>query len=84
MSKYAPIDPKYAEAMNRLAADLDNYFNGDLETREVGFFLAVFPFGDTTQFNYISNARREDIICALKELTARFQGQPESNSEEVH
>jgi hypothetical protein len=38
----------------------------------------VFPFADFDgRANYISNAKREDIVVLLKEQLARFQGQPE-------
>jgi hypothetical protein len=38
----------------------------------------VFPFDSFDgRANYISNARREDVIVLLKEQLARFEGQPE-------
>lgn len=50
------------------------------ELRNVGFVLMVFPFGEHKggRFNYISNgADRKDIVCLMKEMIARFEGQPE-------
>jgi hypothetical protein len=38
----------------------------------------VSAFSEQPEFcNYISNARREDVIMLLKEQLARFEGQPE-------
>ncbi len=77
------IEPKYHDAMNRLAPVIDEFFNGDRkgEDREVGFFLGVFNFrdgGQDARFNYISNADRKDIIILLKEMTAKFEGQADN------
>ena len=77
----APIDPRFYEAMNALAPKLDEFFNGDRgKARKVGFFLGVFNFdggAEGGRFNYISNADRADIIVLLKEMTAKFEGQPD-------
>jgi len=39
----------------------------------------MFPFDtpEGARTNYISNADRRDIVVALKEIVARFEGQPE-------
>jgi len=77
----APIQKEYYEEMNALANGIDEIFNGDAkgDKRETGFVLMVFPFGSNDgRCNYISNgANREDIVCLMKEMIARFQGQPE-------
>lgn len=78
----APIDTAYRVQMNNLAASLDKAFNGDKrgKDRSTGFVLLMFPF-DTVEgarTNYISNADRRDIVVALKEIVARFEGQPET------
>lgn len=62
-----------------LAAGIDILLNGDgpKEERANGFVLLVFPFGEAEgqRTNYVSNCRRKDIIAALKEVVARFEGQ---------
>lgn len=78
----APVQKKYREDMNKLAATLDKIFNGDLKgaARKTGFVLLVFPFNDVgegARANYISNAERADVIVMLKEQLARFEGQAE-------
>jgi hypothetical protein len=78
----APIEQKYHQDMNALAGALDLMFNGDAKgaARETGFVLMVFPFGETVtgRCNYISNgADRRDIVTLMKEMIARFEGQPE-------
>lgn len=83
MSKHPDeqIVAEYRELMNGLARQLDYMFNKGLsgEQRETGFVLLVFPFGDagSGRINYISNGNRSDIVTALKEIVARFEGQPE-------
>ena len=76
----APIEPEYIEKMNALAHVLDTLFNGELKgpDRKTGFCLMVFSFGDGPgRANYISNAKRDDVVTLLKEQLARFEGQPE-------
>jgi hypothetical protein len=76
----APIEQAYREKMNQLAHALDSVLNDGAtgDDRKTGFCLMVFPFADFDgRANYISNAKREDIVVLLKEQLARFQGQPE-------
>lgn len=77
----APIEQKYYEKMQKLARYLDRRFNGDAKgpNRKTGFVLMVFPFeGFDGRCNYISNgADRTDIVVLMKEMIARFEGQPE-------
>lgn len=78
----APIQPKYHDLMNSVARGLDDVFNGDAKgaERETGFVLLVFPFGDAdgSRCNFISNgADRRDVVTLMKEMIARFEGQPE-------
>lgn len=79
-----PIMEKHREEMNELAAILDIYFNGTTRgpSRKTGFILMVFPFGDLEEshprVNYISNgADRKDVVTLMREMIARFEGQPE-------
>jgi hypothetical protein len=75
----APIQQPYKDAMNKLAHVLDNYFNASGK-KQTGFCLMVFPFeGHGGRCNYISNARRSDIVVLLKEQLARFEGMPETS-----
>jgi hypothetical protein len=78
----APIEPKHIEMMNVLAHALDKAFNGERskgEARKTGFVLMVFDYGDHSgRCNYISNgADRKDVVTLMKEMIARFEGQPE-------
>jgi len=80
-----PIQPDLIEAMNGVAKGLDEIFNGQTkgEDRKTGFVLMVFPFnelepGGKGRCNYISNgADRKDIVVLMREMIARFEGQPE-------
>lgn len=83
----APIEESQREAMIVVARTLDDFFNkddakGKIEERKVGFVLLVFPFGDGTpelnRCNFISNgADRQDVVTLMREMIARFEGQPE-------
>jgi hypothetical protein len=80
----APIEPRLYELMNAIARGLDDVLNGDKKgkDRPNGFVLMVYPFenlahGDA-RCNYISNgADRKDVVALMKEMIARFEGQPE-------
>jgi len=66
------------ELMRAMAASLDEVLNGSSKPKKNGFVLLVFPFEgpEGQRTNYVSNGKREDIIVALKEIVARFEGQP--------
>jgi hypothetical protein len=77
----APIEDEYMRMMNTIAHVLDEGFNGLAkgDDRKTGFVLMVFPYGDHSgRCNYISNgADRKDVVTLMKEMIARFEGQPE-------
>lgn len=78
----APISAEYRRSMNAIAHALDEMFNGDKKgaDRPTGFVLLVFPFGDVNRprCNFISNgADRKMVVTLMKEMIARFEGQPE-------
>lgn len=76
-----PIELAYAEVMKDLGRDLNYIFNGEVkgDERKTGFVLLVFPFGEVTgRCNFISNgANRTDLVCLMKEMIAKFEGQPD-------
>lgn len=73
------ISIEYRATMNRVAKSIDTSLNGAAVggDRKVGFVLLTFPFDgpDNARTNYISNADRKDIVVAMKEIVARFEGQ---------
>lgn len=77
----APIEAEYQEKMEAVARAVDGFFNGEAKgaDRKIGFVLMVFPFGDTTgRCNYMSNgADRNDVVTLMREMIAKFTGQPE-------
>jgi hypothetical protein len=68
------------EFMQSIARGLDTILNGDeaQSPTRMGFVLLLFPFDQVegSRTNYVSNCDRRDIIAALKEVTARFEGSP--------
>lgn len=68
------------QLLQSIAGGLDSILNGEQRSKKNGFVLLVFPFDgpDNARTNYVSNAKREDIVIALKEIVSRFEGQPET------
>ena len=62
--------------MQDAARLVDALINPPTGKRENGFVLLVFPFDHPAgaRTNYVSNAERADMIVALKEILARFEG----------
>lgn len=75
--KRDPISPEYLAAMNEMAGIIDHGFNGSGK-KKVGFALLTYNFAEnikgTGRVNYIGNGKREDVLVALKELVARWEG----------
>lgn len=69
------------EIMRGVAKAMDQALNCSNGKKENGFVILIFPFDapEGARVNYVSNADRRDIVAALKEITARFEGQPLSS-----
>jgi hypothetical protein len=68
------------EIMQELAKAIDLCLNGQEDPKRNGFCLFIFPFdgiGASTNANYVSNTKRDDVRSALKEVLARWEGQLE-------
>jgi hypothetical protein len=78
MSDHQPIQPETSEIMNALAQAIDKALNGkELTNRKWGFALLVYPFGEAPhqdRMNYIGSGARANVLVALKELVARWEG----------
>ena len=73
-----PISDRYKREMNTLAHVLDEHFNDVEQPKHTCFVLLVTEFNNMAgRVNYISNGQRKDIVVMLKEVLARFEGQPE-------
>jgi hypothetical protein len=70
------------DPMQVMAKAIDTALNGHtLPLRFHGFVLLVFPFdggADGTMVNYVANCDRKDMIVAMKEMVARFEGQAQT------
>lgn len=65
------IEPRVAAQMRGVGRAIE----AALEGTGYGYTLLVWPIGDADgRMNYISNGAREDMIAALKELVANFEG----------
>jgi hypothetical protein len=65
-----------AEAMRQLGRKIKDMIPG------LGFALIVFEFHKPGLSNYLSNARREDMIKALEETLARWKSNEEYKTPE--
>jgi hypothetical protein len=77
----APVEAQYHDQMTAIVRVLDEMLNMGKRgaARETGFVLMVFPFGSHDgRCNYMSNgADRKDVTTLMREMIARFEGQPE-------
>src|SRR5215468_10919793 len=78
----APIQKEVHEKMKAIMQALDEFVNDGIkgEARPWGFIVMMFPYGDHEgRCNYMSNgADRRDVVALMKEMIARFEGQPET------
>jgi hypothetical protein len=75
---------KAAKAMQAMARILDEILNGKgtpKDQRQYGFSLLVYPFDhiDQSHINYIGSGERSDVLTALKELVARWEGRAQDH-----
>ena len=79
----APIQADYHEKMTAIMQAIDEFLNDGVkgDARKTGIIVMMFPYGDTTgRCNYMSNgADRRDVVNLMKEMIARFEGQPETS-----
>lgn len=78
----APLEEEYRASLTAIVQGLDEILNGQIggPGRKTGFVIMLFPFGETGtgRCNYVSNgADRRDVVTLMKEMIARFEGQPE-------
>jgi len=76
-----PIEGKFQDQMIAIMKTLDEFINPGQKApnKDVAIVLMMFNYGDGPgRCNYISNgASRQDIVTLMKEMIARFEGQPE-------
>lgn len=76
-----PIEGKFHEQMVNIMKTLDELMNPGQKApnKDVGIVIMMFPYGNVEgRCNYMSNgADRRDIVTLMKEMIARFEGQPE-------
>jgi hypothetical protein len=65
--------------LNALAEAVDTMLNGNktpAREKPYGFALLVYPVGhlDQGHINYIGTGDRKEVLAALKEITARWEG----------
>ena len=80
MTTHEEIQDEFRIFMNELARMIDEICQ-DTFGRKIGFALLMFEFDDMAKgptgegrINYLSNASRDDMRTALKELLARWEG----------
>lgn len=67
-------DIERKKKFNQFAQALDKVLEKDIYGQRMGFIVIAFPFGEIDgRADYISNAKREDMIKFLKETVDRFE-----------
>lgn len=66
--------PKPVEELEEIARDIGRVIGGAVPPG-VGFALLVFDFGTQGTISYLSNARRDDMIAALKNLIVNLEAE---------
>ena len=78
MLEQEPIEPALKKLMNDIAKILAGAMNAAARDTGHKYGFALLMFGlegdETTRMNYISNAKREDMLAALREFIARNEG----------
>jgi len=72
MSTHQPIQKEHEDRMMAIGQVIEEIF--DMKNQNLGFALLIFDLEAPGRMNYASNGCREDMLCALKELIARFEG----------
>jgi len=78
-----PIEEPMRKVMNNIGRLLAGAIDEAAAVihRKYGFALFVFPLDDVDgRMNYVSNARREDMLAAIKEFIARNEGRYEERT----
>ena len=65
---HQPIEPHHYQAMLGLGQAIKELFP------DRGWCILMFDWQQPNRMNYLSNARRQDMIAALKEFIARAEG----------
>lgn len=69
----AQTDVIHPDAMEELARTLDAVLPELTSSgKRLGFAVLVFDFGDGGNMQWCSNAKREDMIAALRELLGKW------------
>jgi hypothetical protein len=71
----APADAAIQREMMAVARTIDMWLKDRTAPVPWGFIIMMFPLDDHEgRCNYMSNAKREDIVVLLKEQIRRFEG----------
>jgi hypothetical protein len=68
-----PVEAHLARELNALGHVTKEWIEESFGKDKIGFVILMFQFGEGGRMNYLSNARREDIIKALEELLENFK-----------
>lgn len=68
-SSRGPVEPEIESDMKDIARAISR----GLEGSGYGFLLLTFRFGEEGRMNYMSNAKRQDMIKALEEFSTNLK-----------
>lgn len=68
-----PVEEHVQKVLYAVGKAIDEFVT-EHHPEGMGFFVAMFQFGSGGRFNYLSNARRDDIVKLLEEMLVKFKG----------
>ena len=68
------VEDRFSERMTMFGKILDHSLNHGIEPPSAGFALLVFDLDGDGMLNYVTNADRNLMITALKEMVAQLEG----------
>lgn len=74
------LDTAIREVSLGIGRTIQEGINQGKHPNKYGFFLAVFEFGEAGRFNYVSNARRGEVVTLLREMAEKFENDTEGMS----
>ncbi len=79
----APVEPQVQDYIVAATEAIDALLNGKDNSvpKKAGIVMMIFPYGDNSKGGKViftsNGASHNDLVVLMKEMIARFEGQPE-------
>jgi len=68
------IQAEYRQKMQAIAEVIDEFLNEPGRPKTTAFAMLLAPFGESARVNYISNAKREDMLQMMRDYLKQNGG----------